>query len=210
MKVPFSGSWGAALCSSCWGVVYRLSPCGSFPWGLAHWREVFLCAFGQQQPNPGVKGGELGASLEEAKGRGVGGGGFRAAFAKTPYLQVITWVVFHSLPSPVPLLCVCSINWSRLDSCTGVCPRVPVGGGSDEGGSERLSPTPAPGAVRSAAEKRKGNITGSIKELWKVLLTYIKDGGLSKRLGRGSENHGSEIKRNKIPRCAIFLCQPER
>lgn len=80
--------------------------------------------------------------------------------------------------------------------------RLRVGGHGD--------PIPAPGAVPSAAEKCKSNITGSIKGLGKVLLTYIKDGGPSKRLGRGGGNHGSEIKRNKIPRSAIFLCQPER
>lgn len=139
----------------------------------------------------------------------VASGDFRAAFAKTPYLWVILGLIFHSLPSPVPLLCACTStgpDWTPAPGST----RGRQQGGSREGGSELLSPTPALGVVCSAAEKRKSNITGSIKGLWKLLLTYIKDGGPSKRLGRGSENHGSEIKRNKILRCAIFLCQPER
>lgn len=58
----------------------------------------------------------------------VASGDFRAAFAKTPYLRVILGLIFHSLPSPVPLLCACSINWSRLDPCTWVHPRAPARG----------------------------------------------------------------------------------
>lgn len=33
----------------------------------------------------------------------VGDGDLRAAFGKTSYLRVITGVIFHLLPSPVPL-----------------------------------------------------------------------------------------------------------
>jgi len=62
---------------------------------------------------------------------------------------------------------------------------LPVGAG--DGGSERLSPAPALGAVRSAAAQCKSSIPGSIEALGKASLTYIKDGGPSTRLGRGSE-----------------------
>ena len=101
-----------------WGG-YQLSPCGSFPWHPAHRRGEFVLSLLATAAQ--VWGGERGVP--------PGDGHLRAALAKTPYPWVITGVVFHSLPSPVSLLRVCSINWSRLDSGTGVCLWVLAMGG---------------------------------------------------------------------------------
>lgn len=122
---------------------------------------------------------------------GAGGGDFRAAFAKTPCPQVIT----GSFPTRSPHQCPCCV----CTASTGPdwTPALGSARGSQRGGTggaEQLSPTPALGTVRSAAEKCKSRITGSIKGPWKVWLTYIKDGA---RAGGAAGGVGITAERSK-------------
>lgn len=112
----------------------------------------------------------------------VGCGDFKAALGATPYLQVIMGFFSPHCPHQCPS-CVCTAS---------------------------ADPDWAPGFSHghTATEKCRNSARGASKGSEGIVNPHQR-WRPKQELGGGGEHHDSQIKENKTPRCAVFLCQPD-